>query len=317
MAKGSSEELRKSFDILVKTTYLVGINPFTPNRDVTVRFVISVLLLLTLYLLCAYTAWELRSEWQTAMEVLGYFMTIILGTNKMWLGFVQKPSYYLLFVGTEEIYTEFNTNDRNKPELRKTVNLLANILKIMVAVYSGGFLILMLAIIVIMVMTNEKLLVLRLYFPFVDHTTMDGFVFTLCLQMFLLAYGVNGFLAADTAFMTTIVPLIGYANSFKNEVDSLNQLLENPNIDSSQSSEQLMRIIKLHKMIVEYQISVIALFKAANLTQTFLNAALMLVLVFMSFTLHYYQALSFLLPVFFELTLYCSLGTIIKAKVRY
>nr|NP_001345710.1 odorant receptor 67 [Aedes aegypti] len=314
MAQGSAEELQKSFDVAKKTTYLVGVNPFQADREITARFIFSALLMLAIYVFCCYTLWVLGSEWQTSLEVFQVLMLNFLGTNKIWLGFMRVHDYYLLFVSTEEIYKKFDEDIRNRPILRKMVRILVAMLKSMVVIYTlSGSLIFLLMTTVVLI-TKEKVLLLRVYIPFVDHTTPVGYVITTAFHMLMIAFCVNGYLASDSVFVSTILPIVGYTNSLRREIDNFNASLDEIERNEEEITEQLMRIVKLHQMIVEYECQAVKFFKDSNLVQVSLQAGLLLVLVFMGLILHYLPAMCATLAVLFELTLYCSLGTVITTK---
>ncbi|XP_062712603.1 odorant receptor 67d-like [Aedes albopictus] len=314
MTRGSAEELEKSFEVAKKTTYLVGLNPFIGDRTVTGRFVFSALLMLGIYFLCFYTLWVVGSEWQTSLEVIQILMLNVLGTNKLWLGFMRSYDYYLLFVSSADIYKIFDADIRNRPILRQMVRILAVTLKSMALIYTlSGSLILVLMTAVILI-TKERLLLLRIYIPFVDHTTPVGYAITTALHMLMIAYCVNGYLASDSVFVSTIFPIVGYTNALRNEIDNFNATLHEVEQNEDEIAEQLMHIVKLHQRIVQYEGQAVAFFKETNLIQINLQAGLLLALVFMGLILHYLPAMCTTLAILFELTLYCSLGTIITTK---
>ncbi|XP_058823335.1 uncharacterized protein LOC131684451 [Topomyia yanbarensis] len=313
-SKGSSEALDKSFDIARKRTFMVGINPFIPEREVNVRFVCSALLMVIVYILCFYTIWELRSDLAKVAEVCLALLLVMQGSNKIWVGFVHKSRYYQLFHDTAIIYENFDADERNRPILKDTVDKLALALKGMVLLYGTAGSLMMILVVLVSVVTGEKFYFLTLYIPSVDYTTTLGFVITTCMHMILISYWLNGYLASDTTFMSNIMPIIGYANSFRNEIINFNQMLQVPDRNEKEIAAKLVHICQLHQLIVTYEENAIQHFKSGNLIQVGLQACTILGTVFMFYIYRYLPALSMMVAVLFELTQFCALGTIVTAK---
>ncbi|XP_058447312.1 putative odorant receptor 71a [Malaya genurostris] len=313
-SKGSSKELDKSFNIARKTAYLVGINQFIPEREVNIRFVGSVMLMTSVYLMSFYTLWVKRSDWQGIAEVLLVLLLVVQGTNKIWVGFVHKSRYCQLFKDTAEIYAHFDADERNRPILKRTVDMLAFSLRAMVILYITAGVMMVLFVVLVTLITGEKFFCFTLFIPFVDHTTTVGYMITSGIHMILVVLWLNGYLASDTNFMANVMPIIGYSNSFRNEITNFNIFLKYQIKDEKQIAEKLVHICQLHQMIVKYEINAIEHFKSGNVIQIGFQACTILATVFMGYIYQYLQGIAMMVAVLFELTQFCALGTIITAK---
>ncbi|XP_038120528.1 odorant receptor 67d [Culex quinquefasciatus] len=311
----SLQEFRNSFETVRKVTYMVGIDPFTMESDLNVRFFGSTMFMALIYALCFYTGWELRDA--EGYRILEMAMILVLnaqGTNKMWIGFVHKSRYCQLFQSSEQIYESFDGDARNRPILRNLVAKMNLLLKWIVIVYASSGLLIVVLVALYAIVAREKFLALTIIVPFVNHTSLTGYLIVYLTHMAMAAFCANGYLASDTAFIVTVVPIIAYANSLQNEIRNFNLLLQAPERDEALIAEKLLRICQLHQMIDEFEQEAIAHFKGGCLVQVALQAGTLLLTIFLAYICGYVQALSIFMALIFQLTQYCALGTIVTAK---
>lgn len=315
-ASTSLQEFRNSFETVRKVTYMVGINVFTLEPDLNVRFFGSAMFMALIYVLCFYTGWVLReAEGYRILEMVMILVLNAQGTNKMWIGFVHKPRYCRLFQSSEQIYESFDSDERNRPVLRDLVAKMNLLLKWIVIVYASSGLLIVVLVALYAIVAREKFLALTIIVPFVDHTSLTGYLIVYLTHMAMAAFCANGYLASDTAFIVTVVPIIAYANSLQNEIRNFNLLLQAPERDEALIAEKLLRICQLHQMIDEFEQEAIAHFKGGCLVQVALQAGTLLLTIFLAYICGYSQALSIFMALIFQLTQYCALGTIVTAKV--
>ncbi|KAL9697810.1 hypothetical protein quinque_001251 [Culex quinquefasciatus] len=314
-ASTSLQEFRNSFETVRKVTYMVGINVFTLEPDLNVRFFGSAMFMALIYVLCFYTGWVLReAEGYRILEMVMILVLNAQGTNKMWIGFVHKPRYCRLFQSSEQIYESFDSDERNRPVLRDLVAKMNLLLKWIVIVYASSGLLIVVLVALYAIVAREKFLALTIIVPFVDHTSLTGYLIVYLTHMAMAAFCAIGYLASDTAFIVTVVPIIAYANSLQNEIRNFNLLLQAPERDETLIAEKLLRICHLHQMIDEFEQEAIAHFKGGCLVQVALQAGTLLLTIFLAYICGYVQALSIFMALIFQLTQYCALGTIVTAK---
>lgn len=318
VATGNSlDEFIKAFDILNKTAYYVGLNFQTLEMDLNVRIFGSALFMLIIYVLCFLTSWKLRGDWQRLLETLVIFVLNIQGTNKIWIAVVHKPQYCRLFQTSEQIYASFDVDERNRPILRDMLTKMIFILKGMIVVYAiaGGAIIVFVFLYV--AITRQKFVPISVLIPYVDHSSWIGYIITFVVHCLMIVYCCNGYLTSDTAFVATVVPIIGYANSFQNEILNFNKLLVMPKRDEKLIEEKLARISELHQMIVNYELDAIEHYQGGCLVQISTQAGSVLLCIFLFYICGYVQAFSIAMGLAFQITQYCALGTIVTAKVSH
>ncbi|EDS45066.1 Odorant receptor 83c [Culex quinquefasciatus] len=79
-------------------------------------------------------------------------------------------------------------------------------------------------------------------------------------------------------------------------------------------TEKLVRICKLHQMIVEFEQDAVEHFKYGCAVQILFQAGTLMITIFLSYICGYVQAASIFMALLFQLTQYCALGTIVTAK---
>lgn len=315
---GSSlDEFTKAFDTLDKAAYYVGLNFQTLEMDLNFRIFGSALFMVIIYVLCLLTGWKLREDWQGLLETLVIIVLNIQGTNKIWIGVVHKPRYCRLFQTSKQIYESFDADERNRPILRDMVAKMIFFLKGMIVVYAiaGGAIIVFVFLYV--AFTRQKFMPISVLIPYVDHSSWIGYITTFVVHSLMIMYCCNGYLTSDTAFVATVVPIIGYAKSFQNEILNFNQLLVMPKRDEKLIEEKLARISKLHQMIVNFELDAIEHFRGGCLVQISTQAGSLLLCIFLFYICGYVQAFSIAMGLAFQITEYCALGTIVTVKVSH
>lgn len=316
VATGSSlDEFTKAFDTLNNAAYYVGLNFQTLELDLNIRIFGSALFMIIIYVLCILTCWKLREDWQGLFETLVIIVLNIQGTNKIWIAVVHKPRYFRLFQTSQQIYESFDADERNRPILRDMVAKMIFFLKGMIVVYAtaGGAIIVFVFLYV--AFTRQKFMPISVHIPYVDHSSWIGYIITFVAHSLMIVYCCNGYLTSDTAFVATVVPIIGYANSFQNEISNFNQLLTMPKRDEKLIEEKLARIRKLHQMIVDFELDAIEHYAGGCLVQISTQAGSVLLCIFLGYICGYVQAISISMGLAFQITQYCALGTIVTAKV--
>lgn len=312
---GSLPEFRKSFETVRKASYLVGVALFTRESDLNVRFFGTSTIIALVYGCCLYSGWFLRSDWNRLLELSVCLLLNLQGTSKLWTGFVQKLRYCELFQTTERIYECFDVDERNRPILREVVSKMNLFIKWIVIVYVSCGVIIVTLVVLYTTLTRQKFLVLTIFVPYVDHTTLVGYVIHSFLHLSMIVFCVIGYLASDTAFIVTVVPIIAYGNCLRNEIRNLNLLLQMPQRNEKLITEKLVRICKLHQMIVEFEQDAVEHFKYGCAVQILFQAGTLMITIFLSYICGYVQAASIFMALLFQLTQYCALGTIVTAKV--
>ncbi|EDS26719.1 Odorant receptor 83c [Culex quinquefasciatus] len=162
--------------------------------------------------------------------------------------------------------------------------------------------------------TRQHFIAISVFIPYVDHTSSIGYMLTFVVHALMIVFCCNGYLASDTAFMATVVLIIGYANSLQNEIVNFNHLLTMPKRDEKLISEKMARIGHLHQMVVEFELDAVKHFQGGCLVQILTQAGAVLICIFLGYICGYVQAFSVLVGLCFQITQYCALGTIVTAK---
>ncbi|EDS45067.1 Odorant receptor 83c [Culex quinquefasciatus] len=312
--EGSLCEFRKSFETVRKASYMIGIDTSTPERDTNIRIIGSNLFLMALYVVCLYSGWFLRADWYSLLELSVCLLLTLQGSSKMWTAIVHKVRYFELFQTTERIYERFDSDERNRPILIDVIAKMNLLIKGIVIVYVSSGLLIVVVVVLYASITRQKFLALTAFIPFVDYTTSAGYILHSMLHLSMIVICVDGYLAADVAFIITVVPIIAYGNCLQNEIRHLNLLLQTPQRNEKLITENLVRICQLHQMIVEFEQDAVEHFKFGCAVQILFQSGTLLVTIFLTYICGYLQAACIFMALFFQLTQYCALGTIVTAK---
>ncbi|XP_052567258.1 uncharacterized protein LOC128093665 [Culex pipiens pallens] len=240
---------------------MIGIDTSTPERGTNIQIIGSNLFLMALYVICLYSGWFLRADWYSFLEMFICLLLTLQGSSKMWTAVVRKPRYVQLFQTTERIYERFDSDERNRPILRDVIAKMNLFIKGIVIVYVSSGLLIVVLVVLYALVTRQRFLAFTAFIPFVGHTTLVGYSLHSMLHLSMIVICVNGYLAADVAFIITVVPIIAYGNCLRNEIRNLNLLLQMSQRNKKLITEKLVRICQLHQIIVEFEQDAIELFK--------------------------------------------------------
>lgn len=99
---------------------------------------------------------------------------------------------------------------------------------------------------------GEVIVVLSIYFPGIDETTREGYIFLLCYHIAVLVLALIAVSACDFLFTMLIVNTPAMAVLIEMEVQQLNDILTSEKVDVPLMKSKLRNILLMHREMTEW-----------------------------------------------------------------
>lgn len=99
---------------------------------------------------------------------------------------------------------------------------------------------------------GEVIVVLSIYFPGIDETTTEGYIFLLCYHIAILVLAFIAVSACDFLFTMLIVNTPAMAVLIEMEVQQLNDILTSGKVDVPSMKSKLRNILLMHREMTEW-----------------------------------------------------------------
>lgn len=301
-----------------KFSRIIGVDVLDENFRPTFRTVLSCAVITNGFFMALYSMWLERNDMLKLVEIVPVLMLILQAFHKLMLRITVPADYRALYGKTCHIFELLHANQANRELMYgslQTTWILQRLLQIM---YSAVVITISSIPVILFLVTGNKMLAIPLYFPGVDESTMIGFCVLVAIHQTQMFFAVCGYLAVDCQFLALVVPISGYANAFRNEIEKLNSLLDQHYQEKEEEAnifEQFTHVCKLHQMLIEYEEMFEQHYVIPNLTKIASIVVGMISNIFLVFRGDFLQAYLLLAGFFAQLTQYCSMGTVLTVNV--
>ncbi|XP_013106741.2 odorant receptor 67d-like [Stomoxys calcitrans] len=218
---------------------------------------------------------------------------------------------------TEElhrIYAEYDEKQAHyRRKLSKSVNLVVKVIKFVFFSYFINVSLFLMAVPVYGIIYKEKIFIMQMFIPGLDHTTDFGYYLLISIQLILMLFGGFGTFAADTFLINFITHVPMLKDILRCKFEDLNEALDDENKERTKKYKAILRdILQWHQKYMLF----ITIIKdtyfwviLVQMTTVGLNIASTL---FVVISAKWPSGPPYMIFCFCTLYIYCGLGTVVE-----
>ncbi|KAL9708182.1 hypothetical protein quinque_011700 [Culex quinquefasciatus] len=231
----------------------VGADIFVEHFRWTFQTYVSFFSLVLFAVNLIYTVTVHWGEWYAVMDTLSISGIGFQGMIKMWSGLSNVEFFRKKRADLRSMHARNGRHPENNYVLLKNVLVILYIFRFFSVSYSVAGLFLFVIPGYMLMVRNEEVLLFALEIPTVDPLTHTGYVVTMGYQVFMVFLAIAGILAADMGIMIIVLHIVGIVDVFRNTMNELDQLLEDPDCEDDEIHEKVTEICMMHKEIIGYE----------------------------------------------------------------
>lgn len=293
----------------------VGADIFVEHFRWTFQTYVSFFSLVLFAVNLIYTVTVHWGEWYAVMDTLSISGIGFQGMIKMWSGLSNVEFFRKKRADLRSMHARNGRHPENNYVLLKNVLVILYIFRFFSVSYSVAGLFLFVIPGYMLMVRNEEVLLFALEIPTVDPLTHTGYVVTMGYQVFMVFLAIAGILAADMGIMIIVLHIVGIVDVFRNTMNELDQLLEDPDCEDDEIHEKVTEICMMHKEIIGYEEELNEHYFFTVFVQVITSVTCLSMTLFVIFMKGDWTRVMFLFATFFQLLEFCALGTSLTLKV--
>ncbi|KAL1379688.1 hypothetical protein pipiens_003747 [Culex pipiens pipiens] len=252
-----SDPARELFDRIfsnVSRLYgLIGMNVLDPRYRIRGRTLVPWVVTLFATIQVAYFLWRERADLLKVMVILPYATFPVQGLHVMLQSVTNPSNFKDLQAKSTEVFELLNENLTNRPRMAKVLKVATFLQKMIIGSYGGSNGFIMVAPFIVWLISGTKSFIFLYRIPGVDEWSTVGFLMNLALHAFIIPIAYCKYVGIDCLFIAMIVPIAAYVDGLVNEIEEINDLMEQAKPDQKVIRTKLIRIAKLHQLLLEYE----------------------------------------------------------------
>ncbi|XP_055549365.1 odorant receptor 67d-like [Wyeomyia smithii] len=253
-------------------------------------------------------------DWYAVMDSLSVSGIGLQGMIKMYSALAQKPYFREKYLNIKYLHQRSTSNPKNNASMIKCVLTILYLFRMFFVSYAIAGVAFFVLPFYVMVVKQEKKLVLPLELPFTEASTETGYVITTIFHLVLTVMAIMGILAADMGIMIIVLHVVGIANVFMNNLGDLNEMLLQAETSDETKRQKFTEICIMHKEILQYEEDLDGCYHHTVFVQVITSVSCLSLTLFVIYMTRDWTRLMFMLATFIQLLEFCMLGTTLRVK---
>ncbi|XP_053692338.1 odorant receptor 67d-like [Sabethes cyaneus] len=261
-----------------------------------------------------FTVYRHWTDWYAVMDSLSVSGIGFQGMIKMYSALKQKSYFQEKYLNIKTLHMRSTKHPKNNRSMMKCTLVILYLFRFFFVSYVIAGVAFFVLPFYVMVVRQEKSLVLPLELPFVEPFSETGYVITTVYHLVMVAMGIMGILAADMGIMILVLHIIGIVDVFMNNLEELDEILLQPELDAEHKQKKFTEICKMHKEIIQYEEDLDSCYYNTVFVQVITSVSCLSLTLFVIYMTRDWTRLMFMLATFFQLLEFCMLGTALRVK---
>ncbi|XP_058816177.1 putative odorant receptor 83c [Topomyia yanbarensis] len=253
-------------------------------------------------------------DWYAIMNALSIIGIGFQGIIKLYKALAHKSFFQEKYLNLRVVHERSSEHPRNNVAMVKCALIILYAFRFFFVSYAVAGMAFFVLPVYMMVVRQEKMMILPLELPFVDPATESGFTATTVYHSVLVVLAIMGILAADMGIMIFILHMLGIVDVFMNNLKELDELLVLSASEESVITDKVTEICKMHREIIRYEEDLDEFYHQTVFVQVITSVTCLSLTLFVIYMTNDWTRIMFIFATFAQLLEFCLLGTVLTLK---
>ncbi|XP_053696907.1 odorant receptor 67d-like [Sabethes cyaneus] len=261
-----------------------------------------------------YTSYVHWTDWYAVMDSLSISGIGFQGMIKLYAGLAKTSYFQEKYLNIRALHQRSTENPRDNLSMVKCALIVLYVFRFFFVTYfvaGSAFFVLPIYMLVI---KQEKTLILPLELPFVETFSDAGYVIIMVYHAVMVIIAIAGILAADMGIMIYVLHIVGIVDVFVNNLDELDEMLVQPDTSERAKQQKFTEICIMHREIIRYEEDLDECYYYTVFVQVITSVSCLSLTLFVVYMTRNWIRGMFILATFFQLLEFCLLGTALRVK---